>query len=359
MNEPDWFLEFRNRVETAESNSPDYRHGLSINISPVIDPMGKPFAKSAIISSNEKILVNEDVFNSDKILEFKECLEEISGDDKLQNKMLAECTDIIFIVIPSSSTKKIEIGLAGAGSVLTVILAEKNSKAEILWKKKDEVAESTYIFAKDGSSVTFTAIQEMSGDCLESRKAIISNDAYVNWANLILGADYTRSETSSFLNAPGASTKNKALYLADNDQRMDIYTGSIHNSSNTSSDIVTKGAINGKAKALSRGLVRITSEAPQSDGYEKQDALLLSDTAEADAIPNLEIHNHDVKCSHGSTVGQIDKDKVFYLMSRGLSEKEAQLCIIQGFFSPVLEKLDDEFRETLLVRIMERASHEK
>ena len=96
------------------------------------------------------------------------------------------------------------------------------------------------------------------------------------------------------------------------------------------------------SKGLSRGLVRIGKNAAGSNGYEKQDALLLSDKAEADAIPNLEIHNNEVKCSHGSTVGQIDAEKMFYLMSRGLNEKEAKLKIVEGYFMPILDTFEDE-----------------
>jgi len=70
--------------------------------------------------------------------------------------------------------------------------------------------------------------------------------------------------------------------------------------------------------------------------------LLLSDEAEADAIPNLEIHNHDVKCSHGSTVGQVDPEQLFYLMSRGLNEDEAKQKIVEGYFTPVLSMFTDE-----------------
>ena len=92
---------------------------------------------------------------------------------------------------------------------------------------------------------------------------------------------------------------------------------------------------------MSRGLVKINKNAPGSNGYETQDALLLSNKAEADAIPNLEINNNDVKCSHGSTVGQVDEDKLFYLMTRGLTKDEASQKIVEGYFTPVLDMFHD------------------
>jgi len=109
------------------------------------------------------------------------------------------------------------------------------------------------------------------------------------------------------------------------------------------------------SRALSRGLVYISKNAEQSTGYEKQDALLLSDEAEADAIPNLQIENNDVKCSHGSTIGQIDKEQLFYLMSRGLNEESAKKKIIEGYFAPVLDMMQDQDAREKLQATIEKA----
>ena len=126
-----------------------------------------------------------------------------------------------------------------------------------------------------------------------------------------------------------------------------VYTSSIHNAPNTFSNIITKGVLNHKSKALSRGLVKIQKNAAGSNGYEKQDTLLLTDTAEADAIPNLEIDNNEVKCSHGSTIGQLDAEKMFYLMSRGLNEEMAMQKIVEGYFMPVLDLFEDKVKEKI------------
>jgi Fe-S cluster assembly protein SufD len=127
---------------------------------------------------------------------------------------------------------------------------------------------------------------------------------------------------------------------------------SCHLAPNTYSNIITKGAIFDSSKALSRGLVRIEKPSFNSNGYETQEALLLSERAEADAIPNLEIYNHDVKCSHGSTIGRLDKEKMFYLMSRGLTKDQAKIKLIEGFFVPAFDKIPDiKLKEKLLEKI--------
>jgi len=133
-----------------------------------------------------------------------------------------------------------------------------------------------------------------------------------------------------------------------------LYTKAVHFAPHTESNLFTRGVVNGTARALSRGLIAIKSNASASKGYEKQDALILSEEAEADAIPNLEIENYDVKCSHGSSVGQIDPESMYYLMSRGLSEDDAKKLIIMGYFQPVMELLDGGER-TELESVLQRA----
>ena len=119
-------------------------------------------------------------------------------------------------------------------------------------------------------------------------------------------------------------------------QQFDIYSSVIHESSDTKSDILIKGALKDKSKSLFRGLVRIEKNAPNSDGYQKEEVLLLDDGVEANAIPNLEIENENVRCTHGVSIGSIDKEKLFYLMSRGLSKDMSVKLIVEGFFDSIL-----------------------
>jgi len=202
-----------------------------------------------------------------------------------------------------------------------------------------------YIFVK-GGDVKITTIQDVSFETMyvQYHSSLVSKS--VEWENLLLGSKYTRCIVTNQLIEPEASCKNNVYYLAQRNQIFDIGTFSYHKNHHTNSDIITKGVIMDSAKALSRGLVRIEQNAPHSNGYEQQDALLLSEEAEADAIPNLEILNNDVKCSHGSTVGKIDEEKIFYLMSRGLSEKESKILIALSYF-PQIEEIQEKIKATL------------
>lgn len=144
--------------------------------------------------------------------------------------------------------------------------------------------------------------------------------------------DYNRVELISVLQDESNVTMD-ARFLGRGDERYDIYTCSIHQGRESKSDLVTKGVVMDKSKAVSRGMVKIEEGAFGSEGYEKLDTMIFDRTAEADAIPNLLIHNHDVKCSHGATVGHLSDELLFYMMSRGLSESEAKNQIVEGFLS--------------------------
>ena len=91
--------------------------------------------------------------------------------------------------------------------------------------------------------------------------------------------------------------------------------------------------------------------AENSDGYQKEEVLLLSEEAEADSIPNLEIHNENVKCSHGASIGSIDKDKLFYLMSRGLSKETSIKLVVEGFFDSLLVKVNPIVKEMVMNKL--------
>ena len=126
----------------------------------------------------------------------------------------------------------------------------------------------------------------------------------------------------------------------------------VHNVKNTTSNIRIKGALQGRAKAIVQSFTKITKGAANSQGHQKANVLLLSDTARASPIPKLEIDNYDVKASHEASVGQLDAEKLFYMMSRGLDSMEAVTLVVEGFFEPLLRELPfaelaDDLRQTI------------
>ena len=137
-------------------------------------------------------------------------------------------------------------------------------------------------------------------------------------------------------------------YFLTGSEHADYDTTQEHASPDTTSDLFFKGVLADSARAVWRGVIRVDKGAQRTDAYQENRNLLLSHDAHADSIPGLEIEANDVRCTHGATIGQLDKLQVFYLMSRGLSHIEAQRLIVRGFFEPVLERIASaEVRGTL------------
>ncbi len=147
------------------------------------------------------------------------------------------------------------------------------------------------------------------------------------------------------------------MFFTQEQQQFDVAVEVQHLAPQTTSDMRTKGVAKDKSRAVYRGNIKIHENAHNSMGYQREDTLILSEEATVDAIPKLEINNHDVKCKHGATVGQIDREKLFYLTSRGLSEGEAQATIVRGFFLPTIQKISAEaLRERLEKEIEDKTA---
>jgi Fe-S cluster assembly protein SufD len=131
-------------------------------------------------------------------------------------------------------------------------------------------------------------------------------------------------------------------YFADGEQHLDYDTFQEHAAPNTTSDFAFKGALRDSASTVWRGMIRVEKDAQKTDAYQQNRNLLLSKEAHADSIPGLEIMANDVRCTHGATLGQVDRDMLFYLMARGLSRHEAERLIVRGFFQDVLDRIEIE-----------------
>lgn len=218
------------------------------------------------------------------------------------------------------------------------LICENNAHVKI----KKTSSESTIVCAdviRVVGNTTITVVQDLHPNTANFQHRILSGT--IKYTDVLLGSSYTKATSIARLQTSEQNCETTVLYKANATQQFDIYTESDHSTNNTYSNIVTRGVVDDSAKVLSRGLVKIQENAQGSNGYEQQDALILSEHAHAYAIPNLEIHNHDVKCSHGSTVGRIDEEKLFYIMSRGLNEKQAKEQIIDGYFNGILEEFSN------------------
>jgi Fe-S cluster assembly protein SufD len=171
-----------------------------------------------------------------------------------------------------------------------------------------------------------------------------------------LGASVARIDLAASLDGPGARSDMLALYFGRDDQHFDHNTRQEHRVPHASSDLLYKGALTDRAHAVFRGLIKVYPKAQRTDAYQTNRNLILSRSAEAVSLPNLEIEADDVRCSHAATVGQLDAEELFYIMSRGISRADAERLVVFGFLGEVLDRLSlpevvDELRRAIEERI--------
>jgi Fe-S cluster assembly scaffold protein SufB len=185
------------------------------------------------------------------------------------------------------------------------------------------------------------------------REAGLHENATLHWTQCDTGSHLLTNYTKTHLQGNNSEGRTTNLFYGTNGQRFDVSLESHHTGEETYSFIRSRGALR-SAKSTQRGLVRINKPAFDADGYQKADNLLLNDDANAVSIPDLEIRNPEVQCSHGSTVSDLDEEQLFYLQTRGYHELAAKKILIQGFFEPYISKVQpEEARETLRELLIE------
>ncbi len=183
--------------------------------------------------------------------------------------------------------------------------------------------------------------------------ALVARAAQVDWVTLNFGSRRSKMRFGSDVAGEGAAAELDGLYFATGEQHFDQKTLQVHSAPNTYSRLLYKGAAKDTAHSIYQGLIIARPGAVHVDAYQKNNNLVLNDGARADSLPGLEIDTDDLKCSHGSTIGNLDDEQVFYLRSRGLDPAEARRTLIRGFFQEVAGRIPYEFVQEAVQRHIE------
>jgi Fe-S cluster assembly protein SufD len=206
------------------------------------------------------------------------------------------------------------------------------------------------IFVADGARVEYVSVQNLSQETWHfgTHHARVERDAELDWVAAGFGSKKGKIRIQNDLAGQGATSRVTGAYFADGNQHLDYDTFQEHIAPNTTSDFAFKGALRDESSSVWRGMIRVEEKAQKTNAYQENRNLLLSKKAHADSIPGLEILANDVRCTHGATLGQVDREQLFYLMARGLSRGEAERMIVRGFFQDVLDRIELEpVREAL------------
>jgi len=206
------------------------------------------------------------------------------------------------------------------------------------------------LFVEQAAKLEYVSIQNLSQETwhFANHHARVERDAELDWVAGGFGAKKGKIRIQNDLSGPGATSRVTGAYFADGEQHMDYDTFQEHIAPSTESDFAFKGALRESARSVWRGMIRVEPDAQKTNAYQENRNLLLSSEAHADSIPGLEIMANDVRCTHGATLGKVNREELFYGMSRGLSRAEAERLIVRGFFQDVLDRIELEpVREAL------------
>jgi Fe-S cluster assembly protein SufD len=206
------------------------------------------------------------------------------------------------------------------------------------------------LFVEQGAKLEYVSLQNLSRETwhFASHHARVERDAELDWVAGGFGSKKGKVRIQNDLAGQGATSRVTGAYFSDGTQHLDYDTFQEHMAPSTTSDFAFKGALRDESTCVWRGMIRVERDAQKTNAYQENRNLLLSPKAHADSIPGLEILANDVRCTHGATIGQVDREELFYLMSRGLSKAEAERLIVRGFFSEILDRIELEpVREAL------------
>lgn len=194
-----------------------------------------------------------------------------------------------------------------------------------------------------GAKVTYICAQDWSDPALgiQINATTVARDGAALNLFLNLGSSYSRMESLSRLTGDGGRSDMLAVAVGRGGEEFDARTLQDHASPHTYSDLLFKNALQDKARAIFGGLIRVEPHAHFTDAYQKVRNLLMSDDAEANSMPGLEILADNVKCSHGATSGQLDETEMFYLLARGIPKPVARQLLMSGFLGEVLARLPE------------------
>ena len=215
------------------------------------------------------------------------------------------------------------------------------------------------LFIGDNARLDYTFVQDwgLHTSAFKSVRAQLGRDAAFNYAEFALGSRLAKSTVEGTMPQPGARCELWGLSLLDGHRHLDHETHQHHIADHTFSNLMYKGVIREQGRSVFYGMITVENTAGQSNSYQANDNLLLSDEARADSIPGMVIKTYDVRCTHGATIGRLDEEELFYLHSRGFTREQAEWLVVRGYFGPVLDRVaNDQVREDIEAVVLRRAA---
>lgn len=283
--------------------------------------------------------------------------------DKVVNFVESKWSNGVFAELENNGKLEIKFFSEENAATKSLIIVKPNAKVEIfeyLENSAEFFANNTEIIAGENSEIDYFIFQNFSrADNFVLKRAMLGRNARINWHFGYFGGNLSRLKIETVFAGEGSSSENYGIFAGNEGQHFDITTLAHHKVPHTSNNILTKGVLKGKSTSVYRGLIKIEKEAQKTDSYLGDHTLLLSEKSLANSIPSLKIDANDVRATHGATVGQVDKEQMFYLMSKGIDEKDAEMLLVEGFLEQVAAKIkNNNFKSLVETRVREKILNE-
>ncbi|HEX2052788.1 MAG TPA: Fe-S cluster assembly protein SufD [Actinomycetota bacterium] len=273
-----------------------------------------------------------------------------------------------FLYVPRGRTVALPVEYAccleGTGSAVfphSLIVVEENAEVCFLERYRSSgkgpgLSDSAIeVVAGQASRVFVGSVQDYGKGVwhFQNQRFTTARDANFKSLVVTVGASFSRTESTTEIHGEGNSVDMMGIYVAGEGQHFDFRTLQDHAAPHSTSDLLYKGALRDNARTVYSGQIRVRPEGRETDAYQTNRNLILSDNAMANSKPELEIENNDVRCSHAASVGQMDQSEIFYLQSRGIDRVSAERLIVRGFLEEVLGKVGRKDVQEMVESLLE------
>ncbi len=279
----------------------------------------------------------------------------VGWDEKFAAHNAAMWKHGLLVVIPKGVVleKPLYVRIAATGQTFwrLVVVAEEGARASLIEEYASPASDTaaysnavTELFVEQSAKLEYVSLQNLSTETwhFASHHARVGRDAELDWVAGGFGSKKGKVRIQNDLAGRGGTSRVTGAYFADGEQHLDYDTFQEHIAPDCTSDFAFKGALRDSATAVWRGMIRVEPDAQKTNAYQECRNLMLSPRAHAVPIPGLEIMANDVRCTHGATVSRVDREQLFYLMTRGLPRAEAERLVVRGFFQDVLDRIELE-----------------
>ncbi len=278
-----------------------------------------------------------------------------------------------FLYVPRGVTvdRPLHIGSmmsdGGIDTTHTLVVLEEGAEATLLHESNSPSPDAgglhmgaVELIVKPGAKLRYVNLQEWGHKAYHfaHQRAQVDRDASLQWTIAAMGSQLSKVNQSVDLVGPGAESQVNGVMFTEGRQHLAYHTLQHHKAPHCRSDFLYKAAQQDRSRTVWRGMIKVAPDAQKTNGYQRNDNLVLSGMARADSIPGLEIEADDVRCTHGSTTAKVDEEQIFYAGCRGFTRKEAVRMIVTGFFQQIFDRISIESVREALGRTIARQVRE-